>query len=178
MRIAKEQNVNSLKRLGLDFMSKTTFEETHSKTRLDEKLKTDQDLLDLNEKLVKEMKNEEDGRDELIRMRVKNSQLDSQKEMLDNERKQLDLANTKLKAENDKLEKENEKYVTEITTTVQKIDINNLLKEIDTEEYKLIADNNKQMNFVLQNMLTKWQFIVQNSASQSYTTTTTKTVVQ
>lgn len=58
-------------------MAKTTFEETHSKTKLDEKLKLDQDLLDLNEKLEKETKIMDDCRDELIKQRVKNSQLDS-----------------------------------------------------------------------------------------------------
>jgi len=41
MRIGKEQNVNSLKRYGLDLMSKITWEETHSKSKLDEKLKLD-----------------------------------------------------------------------------------------------------------------------------------------
>ena len=41
MRISKEQNLASLKRLGLDYMAKTTFEENHSKTKLDEKLKLD-----------------------------------------------------------------------------------------------------------------------------------------
>ena len=73
MRISKEQNVNSLKRFGLDLMAKTTWEETHSKAKLDEKLKLDQDLLDLNEKLQKAYRDEEGKRDELIKLRVKNS---------------------------------------------------------------------------------------------------------
>jgi len=60
MRIGKEQNVNYLKRLGLDLMQKVTFEETHSKVKLDEKLKLDQDLLDLNEKKEKEIKLEDE----------------------------------------------------------------------------------------------------------------------
>lgn len=118
MRIQKEQNLASLKRLGLDMMAKTTFEENHSKTKLDEKLKLDQDLLDKNEDLAKETKIMEDLREELIRMRVKNSQLDSQKEMLEKEQKLLDVANKKLKVDNDKLEKENEKFITEIQTTI------------------------------------------------------------
>lgn len=50
MRIGKEQNVNHLKRTGLDLMTRVTWEETNSKMQLDEKLKLDQDLLDLNEK--------------------------------------------------------------------------------------------------------------------------------
>ena len=118
MRISKEQNVASLKRLGLDLMAKTTFEETNSKQKLDSKLKLEQDLLDLNEKMTKETQRMDDGRDELIRMRVKNSQLESQAEMLATESRTLDDGNRRMKAENDRLEKENEKFVTEITTTI------------------------------------------------------------
>ena len=66
-------------------MSKMTWEETNSKIKLDEKLKLDQDLLDLNEKQAKASEDEDRNREELIRMRVKNSQLDSQKIMLDKE---------------------------------------------------------------------------------------------
>ena len=51
-----------------------------------------------------------------------------------------------------------------IALTIQKIDINNLLKDIDIEELQLLAKNNKQMNFTLENMMTKWNCIV--SASQ------------
>jgi hypothetical protein len=102
----------------------------------------------------------EDLREELIRLRVKNSQLDSQKEMLEKEQKMLDVSNKKLKVENDKLEKENEKYISEIQVTIQKIDINYLLKDVDMEEYKLITETNKSNNFLLQNMLTKWNFVL------------------
>lgn len=69
--------------------------------------------------------------------------------MLGKEQTQLDLANKKMKAENDKLEKENEKFVSEITVTIQKIDINYLLKDVDMEEYKIITETNKQNNFLL-----------------------------
>jgi hypothetical protein len=44
--------------------------------------------------------------------------------------------------------------------TIQKIDINNLLKEIDTEELQLLAKNNKMMNATMENMMTKWNCIV------------------
>lgn len=49
-----------------------------------------------------------------------------------------------------------------IAMTIQKIDINNLLKEIDIEELQMQAKNNKQMNFALENLITKWNFIVGN----------------
>jgi hypothetical protein len=33
------------------------------------------------------------------------------------------------------------------------------LKDIDVEEMQLLAKNNKQMNFTLENMMTKWNVI-------------------
>lgn len=46
-----------------------------------------------------------------------------------------------------------------IAQTIQRIDINNLLKEIDIEELQLLAKNNKTMNFAMENLITKWNFI-------------------
>ena len=58
------------------------------------------------------------------------------------------------------MEKDNADLKKKIALTIQKIDINNLLKDIDIEELQLLAKNNKQMNFTLENMMTKWNFIV------------------
>ena len=80
--------------------------------------------------------------------------------MLDVESAQLDESNKKLLTENEMLEKENADLKKKIALTIQKIDINNLLKDIDIEELQLLAKNNKQMNFTLENMMTKWNFIV------------------
>ena len=56
-------------------------------------------------------------------------------------------------------EEENKKLNEEITQTLQKIDVNNLLKEIDIEDLKLIAQNNQMMNFALGSMIKKWESI-------------------
>ena len=48
----------------------------------------------------------------------------------------------------------------QITETIQRIDVNNLLKEIDIEELQLQARNNKEMNLAMENLVTKWNFIV------------------
>lgn len=85
--------------------------------------------------------------------------------MLDVESKQLEDSNKKLLTDNDLLEKENAELKKKIAMTIQKIDINNLLKDIDIEELQLLAKNNKQMNFTLENMMTKWNFIT--GANQS-----------
>ena len=80
--------------------------------------------------------------------------------MLDVESKQLEESNNQLLKGNETLEKENMDLKKKIALTIQKIDINNLLKDIDVEELQLLAKNNKQMNFTLENMMTKWNFIV------------------
>jgi NAD(P)H-nitrite reductase large subunit len=67
--------------------------------------------------------------------------------------------------ENGKLEKENNMLKQKIAMTVQKIDINNLLKEIDIEELQMQAKNNKVMNVTLENLITKWNYILQSHKS-------------
>ena len=100
------------------------------------------------------------NREDIVKQRVKNSQLESQTKMLDVESNQLTESNTKLLSNNELLEKENTDLKKKIALTIQKIDINNLLKDIDIEEMQLLAKNNKQMNFTLENMMTKWNCIV------------------
>lgn len=73
MRIGKEQNVSSLKRTGTELMDKTSWEETRSKDTLDRKLKLEQGLIDKKEDLQKEINRQESNREELIKLRVKNS---------------------------------------------------------------------------------------------------------
>lgn len=80
--------------------------------------------------------------------------------MLEIEDEHLQSSNRNLIAENEELEIENTELKKKIALTIQRIDINNLLKEIDIEELQLQAKNNKQMNVALENMLTKWNFIV------------------
>jgi hypothetical protein len=47
----------------------------------------------------------------------------------------------------------------EIAATIQKIDINSLLKEIDIEDLRLLAQNNRMMTGALHNLLGKWETI-------------------
>jgi len=103
------------------------------------------------------------NREEQIKLRVKNSQLDSQTASLTEEELTLKEDNTKLIEDNTALEKENQGLKDKIAKTIQRIDINNLLKEIDIEEMQLLAKNNKQMNFAMENLVTKWNFIVQKN---------------
>lgn len=72
----------------------------------------------------------------------------------------------KLKRENEyylkknaEFEEENLKLQKEIHITIQKIDINSLLKEIDVEDMRILAQSNKQMNHALHGLINKWESI-------------------
>jgi hypothetical protein len=161
MRIKYEKNLDNLRIIGVNLMEKTTDEESKSKDVLDQKLKLEQQLVDLKDNLAKLTEQHLANREELIKLRVKNSQLDSQQKSLNEEGADLKVRNTKLTEENNDLEKENNDLKTKIASTIKKIDLNNLLKEIDIEELQLLAKNNKQMNYALENMITKWN-VIQN----------------
>jgi hypothetical protein len=45
-------------------------------------------------------------------------------------------------SKNEELSEENKKLEVEIQSTIQRIDVNSLLKEIDIEDMKLLAQNN------------------------------------
>lgn len=102
----------------------------------------------------------EANREDLVKLNVRNSQLISQDKMLEVEEKQLLDGNNKLLDANKQLEEENAALKKKIAFTIQKIDINNLLKDIDIDELKIVANNNKNMSSAITNLITKWDFIV------------------
>ena len=57
---------------------------------------------------------------------------------------------------NEELEKENASLNEEIETTIQKIDINTLLKEVDIEDMRQLSHNNQNMTKALNSLLNKW----------------------
>jgi len=63
------------------------------------------------------------------------------------------------KKKNAEFEADNAKLNKEISQTIQKIDINSLLKEVDIEDLKLLSQNNKMMTGALHNLLGKWESI-------------------
>jgi hypothetical protein len=77
MRIKYENNLDNLKRNGVMLMEKTADEEAKSKDLLDQKLKMEQDKLDTEDELKKATDLQAQNREDIIKQRVKNSQLDS-----------------------------------------------------------------------------------------------------
>ena len=64
-----------------------------------------------------------------------------------------------LKGDNEKLTGENETLSKKIQATLQKIDVNALLKEVDVEDLKLLDQNNKNMNQTMKQLIKKWETI-------------------
>ena len=89
MRIKYEKNLDNLRLNGVILMEKTADEENRSKDLLDQKLKVEQNLLDLNEDLAKRLAQHSQNRDDLIKLRVKDSTLDTQAANLNIEEQDL-----------------------------------------------------------------------------------------
>ena len=77
MIIKYQNNLDNLKRNGVMLMEKTADEEAKSKDLLDQKLKMEQDKLDTEDELKKATDLQAQNREDIIKQRVKNSQLDS-----------------------------------------------------------------------------------------------------
>jgi len=71
----------------------------------------------------------------------------------------LDRDNTQVIKENEKYEVDNEKLNKKIVELIQRIDVSTLLKEIDMEEMRHLANQNIQTNQAFENLLWKWSQI-------------------
>lgn len=140
-------------------MEKLKDEETKAKDMLDAKIKEQNNLTVMNEDLVMAKDLAKKHREEIIKLQIKQSQLVTLDDKLKGELKTLTEENEFYKKKNAEFEIENAKLNKEIQSTIQKIDINYLLKEIDGEDLRLVAQNNKMMTNALHNLLSKWENI-------------------
>ena len=99
------------------------------------------------------------NREEIIKLQIKYSQLQTQEEKLSGDLQSLTEENDFYKKKNAEFEADNERLNREIASNIQKIDINSLLKEVDIEDLRLIAQNNKMMTSALHGLLGKWESI-------------------
>ena len=140
-------------------MTRLGEEENKAKDMLDEKIKLQQNLIQLTEDLNDARALATRHREEIVKLQIKFSQLQTLEEKSKAEVLSLLEENDFYKKKNDEFEAENEKLNKEIFAYIQKIDINSLLKEVDIEDLKLLAQNNKMMTSALHQMLTKWETI-------------------
>lgn len=134
-------------------------EETKGKDMLDEKIRLIQTLSsnteDLNECTAFSKRN----REETIKLQIKLSQLHTLEDKQTEELKKLQKENDLYVKQNKEFEEENVHLQKDIQMTIQKIDINSLLKEIDIEDMRILASSNKQMNAAMHNLIAKWESI-------------------
>jgi hypothetical protein len=140
-------------------MERLKEEETKGKDMLDEKIKQQQYLTQLTEDLGEGRAHATRNREEIIKLQIRYSQLQTQEEKFTGELKTLTDENEFYGKKNGEFELDNARLNKEIASTIQKIDINYLLKEVDTEDLRLLAQNNKMMTSALHNLLGKWEGI-------------------
>lgn len=159
MRIKLEKSIVNMKQRSEVMFKKTGDEEDVSKKLLDKKLDMDRELLELTENLEVLTETAKNQREDLIKLKVRKSELESRKQLLDLEDKQLLESNAKLLLDNTALEKDNLDLKVKIHETIQRIEVNNLLKDIDIEDMQIQAKSNKEMNHKIEKMITTWNLI-------------------
>lgn len=140
-------------------MKRLAEEEKNGKDMLDEKLRLQQELAQLAEEMGDQKAMHVKNREEIIKQNIRSSQLTAAEDKSITEYERLKKENDFYIKKNAEFEKENVELNKEIQQTIQKIDINTLLKEVDMEDMKLISQNNKQMNSALHNLISKWEQI-------------------
>lgn len=132
-------------------------EEKRAKDLLDQKITVDQTMELKTEDAEKMAAHRRNQRQELIDKKLRLSMLESANRQLTEEDKVLAKSNAELLKENDEIEKKNEELTKEINLLIQRIDVSTLLKQIDLEEMRMLANNNTQMSMAFQGVLNQWE---------------------
>jgi hypothetical protein len=146
-------------------MERLKDEETKAKDMLDEKIRLQQVLNQANEDINEGKAMSTRNREEIIKLQIRLSQFKSLEEKMNEELETYQKENAFYIEKNKEFEIEIDELNQEISETIQKIDINSLLKEIDIEDLRLLAQNNKMMNSALNNLIGKWEVIQKIEAS-------------
>ena len=126
---------------------------------LDVKITAEQNL-EITEEDAREMKSRRTvNKEDIIKHQLKLSQLKSQKKRLTAEDEELKAENATTIKENEKYEADNERLQAQIVELIQRIDISTLLKEIDMEEMRQLANQNINMNMAFTSLINKWESI-------------------
>jgi len=134
-------------------------EENQAKDLLEQKNQLIQNLAILNSDINERSNLEQDQKIEIIELK---NAIDEHNIIIEEEKNTL----TSFVSENERLRTQNEKLEVEIKSlyrktdeVLQKIELNNLLKDIDINELKLLSQNNAVVNSSINNLLGKWDKI-------------------
>lgn len=134
-------------------------EEGFAREQLDAKIQFEQDMELLTEEADAVEKKRAENREELLRMEIRFSQLKTANAKHKDDLEKITVANESLIKKNTELDEKNTKLDAEIVALIKRIDVNSLLKEVDMEELKLLAQNTENMNMAFMNMLNRWDTI-------------------
>jgi len=148
----KEVRMNKL-------LDKYRNEENQAKDFLEQKNQLIQNLAILNSDISNSANLEQDQKIELIELK---NAIDEHKIIIEEEKKTLagfNIDNDRLRKENEKLEAEIKSIYKKTEEVSQKIELNNLLKDIDVNELKMLSQNNAIVNSSINSLLGKWDKI-------------------
>lgn len=148
----KEMKMNQL-------LEKYRNEENQAKDLLEQKNQLIQNLAILNSDINERSNLEQDQKIEIIELK---NAIDEHNIIIEEEKNTLaSLAsdNDRLRTQNEKLEAEIKSFYKKTDEVLQKIELNNLLKDIDINELKLLSQNNAIVNSSINSLLGKWDKI-------------------
>lgn len=99
------------------------------------------------------------NRDDTIRLQIRASQLKQISERVGSDLIEVSGKNETLVKDNDDLESRITTLDRTIMELIARVDLNTLLKEVDLEDLKMLANNNTSMNMGFMQLLQKWEHI-------------------
>ena len=134
-------------------------EENQAKDLLEQKNQLIQNLAILNSDINDRLNLEQDQKIEIIERK---NAIDEHDIIIEEEKNNLASfvsENERLRTQNEKLEAEIKSLYKKTDEVLQKIELNNLLKDIDINELKLLSQNNAIVNSSINSLLGKWDKI-------------------
>jgi hypothetical protein len=134
-------------------------EENKAKDLLEQKNKLQQNLTALNNDITEKFNLDADQKIEFIDLR---NGIDEHNIIIEEEKSQLNSLindNERYRGLNEKLENEIRALYKKTDELTQKIELNNLLKDIDINELKMLSHNNAIVNSSINNLMGKWDKI-------------------
>ena len=153
--IIKNQIANSELKMGL-LLNKYKEEENKARDLLEEKNTLMQKISNLKEDIENQQNVEFTTKTEIIEIKNNINQLN---ELINENSATLDSLekeNEKLRNENDKYEKDIKELRIKVDEIQKKIELNSMLKDVDVNELKMLAQNNAVVNNSINNLISKW----------------------
>lgn len=137
MYIGLKENHFNMKLNGNAIHGCMTEEENRGRELLEWKLDKEKEYLDLTEHLEKLKETAKKQREQVIKLRVQKSELETADKFLNEENKETDEKVALLEKDNEETVAQNDEMKAKIHATIQRININDLLRGVDLEDMKM-----------------------------------------